>query len=122
MIGIIGLDTRFAKPPGHIRNPATFAYPVRYAVVAGAITPQRVVIEADPALLEPFLDAAPRPGTSGLPGDHTACGFLVLFPGRTGVGGVGAGPRLQPAAGAAGGADDRTAAARRHPDRARGSP
>lgn len=78
MIGIIGLDTRFAKPPGHIRNPATFAYPVRYAVVAGA-TPQRVVIEADPALLEPFLDAARGLERQGCRAITTACGFLVLF-------------------------------------------
>lgn len=78
MIGIIGLDTRFAKPVGHVRNPATFAYPVRYAVVAGA-TPRRVVIEADPELLAPFLDAARDLERQGCRGITTACGFLVLF-------------------------------------------
>ncbi len=63
VIGVLCLETTFTKIPGHIRNPATFGFPVRYQVVTGA-TPERVVSQGDPALLEPIT---------------TGCGFLVLF-------------------------------------------
>ena len=56
-IGIIGLDTTFTKIPGHIRNRTTFDFPVVYRVVEGA-TAERVVKQADPTLLQPFVRAA----------------------------------------------------------------
>jgi len=77
-IGVIGLDTSFTKIPGHIRNPATFGFPVAYEVVAGA-TAERVVTRADPTLLEPFVEAARRLESRGVGAITTACGFLVLF-------------------------------------------
>ena len=45
ILGVVMLDTRFPRLPGDIGNPATFAFPVRYSVVAGA-SPSRVVIAA----------------------------------------------------------------------------
>jgi hypothetical protein len=77
-IGVIGLDTTFTKIPGHIRNPATFDFPVRYEVVPGA-TAARVVTQADPTLLGPFVDAARRLEAQGVGAITTGCGFLVLF-------------------------------------------
>ena len=77
-IGVIGLDTSFTKIPGHIRNRSTFGFPVVYEVVPGA-TAERVVTQADPTLLEPFVAAARKLAAQGVGAITTACGFLVLF-------------------------------------------
>ena len=77
-IGVICLETAFTKIPGHIRNPATFDFPVRYRPVAGA-TPDRVVNQRDPALLEPFCQAARELEAEGVAAITSGCGFLVLF-------------------------------------------
>ncbi|SBT44265.1 aspartate/glutamate racemase family protein [Micromonospora narathiwatensis] len=77
-IGVLCLQTSFDKIPGHIRNPATFDFPVVYRVVEGA-TPRRLVREADPTLLEPFVTAARDLQAAGVAGITGACGFLVLF-------------------------------------------
>jgi hypothetical protein len=77
-IGVLCLETSFTKIPGHIRNPTTFDFPVVYQVVAGA-TPERVVSQADPRLLEPFIDAARELEALGVAAITGACGFLVLF-------------------------------------------
>jgi hypothetical protein len=77
-IGVLCLDTSFTKVPGHIRNPATFHFPVIYKVVEGA-TPERVVSRADPRLLEPFINAAQELEAEGAAAITSACGFLVLF-------------------------------------------
>lgn len=77
-IGVLCLETAFTKVPGHIRNPGTFGFPVRYRVVTGA-TPERVVSQGDPALLEPFISAARDLQASGVAAITTGCGFLVLF-------------------------------------------
>jgi hypothetical protein len=78
MIGVIGLDTTYTKIPGHIRNPATFGFPVVCKVVRGA-TAERVVRDADPALLRPFIDAARSLEAEGAVAITSACGFLALF-------------------------------------------
>ncbi|MFJ6200118.1 aspartate/glutamate racemase family protein [Micromonospora sp. NPDC092111] len=77
-IGVLCLETTFDKIPGHIRNPATFDFPVVYRVVEGA-TPQRLVREADPTLLDPFIRAARDLQAAGVAAITGACGFLVLF-------------------------------------------
>ncbi|MGH3760772.1 aspartate/glutamate racemase family protein [Actinophytocola sp.] len=77
-IGVLCLDTAFTKIPGHIRNPTTFDFPVRYQVVPGA-TAERVVSEADPSLLDPFIDAARGLEAAGVAAITGACGFLVIF-------------------------------------------
>ncbi|MEU6999760.1 aspartate/glutamate racemase family protein [Nonomuraea sp. NPDC046570] len=78
MIGVLCLETSFTKIPGHIRNPATFGFPVTYKVVEGA-TPERVVTQADPRLLDPFIEAAQELEGRGVVAITGACGFLVLF-------------------------------------------
>lgn len=77
-IGVLCLDTAFTKIPGHIRNRATFDFPVIYQVVHGA-TPQRMVTEADPTLLEPFIIAAKELEAQGAAAITSGCGFLVIF-------------------------------------------
>jgi hypothetical protein len=77
-IGVLCLETAFTKIPGHIRNPATFDFPVVYRVVTGA-TPERVVSQADPALLMPFITAARELQADGVAAITSGCGFLVLF-------------------------------------------
>lgn len=77
-IGVLCLDTAFDKIPGHIRNRTTFDFPVRYQVVTGA-TPERVVSQADPRLLEPFIQAAKELEAAGVAAITGACGFLVIF-------------------------------------------
>ncbi len=72
------LDTRFPRVVGDIGNPATFDFPVRYRTVRGA-SPQRVVRERDPALLQPFIDAGRALIGAGATAITTSCGFLVLF-------------------------------------------
>jgi hypothetical protein len=59
MLGILMLQTRFPRPPGDVGHPASFDFPVRYRVVAGA-DPARVVRGRDAALVDPFIAAAQR--------------------------------------------------------------
>lgn len=77
-IGVLCLDTSFTKIPGHIRNRTTFDFPVTYKVVEGA-TAERVVSQADPRLLEPFVRAARELEAEGVAAITGACGFLVIF-------------------------------------------
>lgn len=77
-VGIIMLDTAFPRIPGDIGNAATFSFPVRYEVVKGA-SPQRVVKDADPRLIEPFIAAARSLQKEGVKFIATSCGFLALF-------------------------------------------
>ena len=77
-LGVLMLDTRFPRPLGDVGNPASFDFPVRYAVVQGA-SPQRVVLEQAAGLLPPFIDAAQALIAQGCIGITTTCGFLVRF-------------------------------------------
>ena len=77
-LGVLMLDTRFPRVPGDVGNPASFAIPVKHRVVAGA-SPQRVVRDGDPSLLQPFVDAAKQLVHEGARAITTSCGFLVQF-------------------------------------------
>jgi hypothetical protein len=77
-LGVLMLDTRFPRVPGDIGHAASMPFPVRYRVVRGA-SPKRVVLERDPALLRPFVDAARALVDDGVTAITTSCGFLVLF-------------------------------------------
>lgn len=77
-IGILMLDTVFPRIPGDVGNATTFSFPVRYKVIKGA-SPQRVVKEADPTLLLPFIDAARELEAEGVRAITTSCGFLAIF-------------------------------------------
>ena len=77
-IGVLCLETSYDKIPGHIRNPATFGFPVLYQVVRGA-TPERVVRRGDQSLVEPFAEAARALQARGAAAITSGCGFLALF-------------------------------------------
>jgi hypothetical protein len=77
-LGILMLDTRFPRPLGDVGHRASWAMPVAYLTVRGA-SPQRVVQQGDPALLQPFIDAARSLVQRGATAITTSCGFLVQF-------------------------------------------
>jgi len=77
-IGVLMLDTRFQRLPGDIGNARSWSVPVQFRVVRGA-SPRRVIEEADPALLQPFIEAAQELIALGVRGIATSCGFLALF-------------------------------------------
>ena len=77
-LGLLVLDTRFPRLPGDAGRADSYRMPVRSRVVQGA-SPQRVVLEADPALLQPFVDAARALVDEGAVAITTSCGFLVRW-------------------------------------------
>lgn len=77
VIGVIALQSGFPKPGGHIRNPASFDFPVLYNLVQGA-TIQRLIAQRDPALLQPFIEAARQLEGAGVKAITGSCGFLAL--------------------------------------------
>ena len=76
--GIIMLETVFPRIPGDVGNPHTFSFPVLHQVVKGA-NPTRVVKDADPLLLQLFIDAAGDLERKGVKAIATSCGFLAVF-------------------------------------------
>ncbi|WP_341667007.1 aspartate/glutamate racemase family protein [Alcaligenes sp. SDU_A2] len=77
-LGVISLDSRFPKPPNHIKHAASFDFPILYKTVKGA-TVARLIKERDPALLAPFLDAARELEQEGVKAITGSCGFLALY-------------------------------------------
>ena len=77
-LGVLALETYYGKLPGHIRNASTFRFPLIYRVIKGA-TAKRVVDEADPELLNPFIEGARELEQEGVMAITGSCGFLALF-------------------------------------------
>jgi hypothetical protein len=77
-IGILMLDTRFARIPGDVGNALTWPFPVLYRVVGGA-TPERVVLDGARGLLPELVAAAQELVALGAEAITTSCGFLSLF-------------------------------------------
>lgn len=80
-LGVLMLDTRFPRPPGDVGNPDTYAragIPVRFVTVQGA-SPRKIVQEADPSFLQPFVDAAVALAAEGASMISTSCGFLAKY-------------------------------------------
>jgi hypothetical protein len=78
MLGVLMLQTRFPRPPGDIGQPASFAFPVRYRVVAGAF-PAAVVRGGDAAVIAPFIAAGAQLVQEGARALTTSCGFLARW-------------------------------------------
>ncbi len=76
-LGILMLDTRFPRVPGDVGNPATWPFPVRYAVVRDA-SPERVVRGNARGLVDAFAAAGRALASEGAAGIITTCGFLAL--------------------------------------------
>ena len=77
-LGILMLETTFPRIKGDIGNSATFDFPVQYRVVKNASV-ERLVIQADKALIQPFIDAGEAIIREGAVAIATSCGFLALF-------------------------------------------
>ena len=77
-IGVLCLESYFAKPPGHVKNAQTFDFPVTYKIIEGATT-KGIVEDPDPALIEPFVEAARELEREGVKAITGSCGFLALF-------------------------------------------
>ncbi len=76
-LGILTLDSKFARIPGDVGNATTYDFPVAYKIIKGATGPR--VLGGDRRLLEPFLDAARELEEMGCRAITTSCGFLALF-------------------------------------------
>jgi Asp/Glu/hydantoin racemase len=77
-LGILMLETRFARIPGDMGNAGTWPFPVLYRVVKGA-DPKRVVLNKAAGLLPNFIEAAQELVSLGAEAITTNCGFLSLF-------------------------------------------
>ncbi len=77
-IGVLCLDSRFPKPPGHIKNPSGLSFPVLYETVKGA-TVAKLVNQPSADFIAPFLKAAKRLEAEGVRAITGSCGFLALF-------------------------------------------
>jgi Asp/Glu/hydantoin racemase len=77
-LGILMLETRFARIPGDMGNAGTWPFPVLYRVVKGA-DPKRVVLNNAAGLLPNFIEAAQELVSLGAEAITTNCGFLSLF-------------------------------------------
>lgn len=77
-LGILMLDTKFPRIPGDVGNEHSFSFEIIKKVITGA-DPKRVVVEADPMLLEPFIHAAKELEQEGAAAITTSCGFLAMF-------------------------------------------
>ena len=77
-IGVLCLDSRFPKLPGHIKNPSAFSFPVLYETVQGA-TVAELIKRPSPEFIAPFIDAARRLEANGVRAITGSCGFLALF-------------------------------------------
>jgi hypothetical protein len=77
-LGLLMLDTAFPRLPGDVGHLASWRLPVLARVVPGA-GPRQVVQAGDPALLQPFIDAARALAAQGVAAITTSCGFLVRW-------------------------------------------
>jgi Asp/Glu/hydantoin racemase len=78
MLGILTLATSFPRIAGDAGSPATFAFPVRIALVPDASV-DAVVHRRDPAMLPAFIAAGRTLADEGCIGIATTCGFLARW-------------------------------------------
>lgn len=77
-LGVMQLDTKFERIPGDIGNVASYDFPAKVKIVSGASV-QRVVIDGDPTLVDPFMAAAKELEAEGACAVTTSCGFMAPF-------------------------------------------
>lgn len=77
-VGILMLEARFPRIPGDMGNALTWPFPVHFRVVRGA-SPDLVVRQGAPGLLDAFVAAARDLVADGVDGITTNCGFLSLM-------------------------------------------
>ena len=77
-IGILCLDTHFAKPPGHIRCSESLPFPTVKRIVRGT-TIRELLERPSIEFFSPFLDAARELEAQGCAAITGSCGFMALF-------------------------------------------
>ncbi|WP_298034104.1 aspartate/glutamate racemase family protein [uncultured Desulfovibrio sp.] len=77
-VGILCLESRFAKPKGHVRNPLTFDFPTVQRLIRGVDIP-RLLFHPTDDLLEPFVRAARELEDDGVRAITGSCGFMARF-------------------------------------------
>ncbi len=77
-IGVLCLDSRFPKPPGHIKNPSGLNFPVLYETITGA-TVRKLLDGPPPDFVDLFIDAARMLESEGVRAITGSCGFLALY-------------------------------------------
>lgn len=77
-VGIICLESHFAKPKGHLRNHYTFNFPTVHKVLKNIDIP-RLLFNPTPDLLEPFIQAAKDLEAEGVKAITGSCGFMARF-------------------------------------------
>ena len=77
-IGVLCLESYFAKPPGHVKHAQTFDFPVAYKVIEGATT-KKIVDAPGSDLIGPFVEAARELEREGVKAITGSCGFLALY-------------------------------------------
>ena len=77
-IGILMLDTHFPRVSGDIGNATSFRFPVAYRIVKEANS-SNVVLNPDPKIIEPFINAARELEAEGCRCVVTSCGFMAIF-------------------------------------------
>ena len=78
-VGMISLDSRFPKPPGHIKNPGSLSFPVLYSPRVKGVTVARLLREPGEKVLELCLDAVRYLEDEGAGAITGSCGFLALY-------------------------------------------
>ena len=77
-VGILMLEAQFPRIPGDMGNAQTWPFPVHYRVVRGA-SPDLVVRQGAPGLIDAFIAAGRELIDMGVSGITTNCGFLSLY-------------------------------------------
>ncbi|MEM8554840.1 MAG: aspartate/glutamate racemase family protein [Pseudomonadota bacterium] len=77
-IGVLSLDSKFPKPPGHIKNPSSLPFTTSYEILEGLTVPA-LLNDPSPDMIAPLIAAARRLEKSGVKAITGSCGFLALF-------------------------------------------
>lgn len=77
-VGVLLFETSFARIPGDMGNATTWEFPVLYKVVPGA-NAQRLIVENDESLLDPYVAAARELERDGVRAIAGGCGFLAKY-------------------------------------------
>ncbi len=78
-IGVVALDSRFPKPPGHIKNPRSPPFPVLYSSTVKGATVARLLRQPNDEMRTLFVEAAVELEREGAAAITGSCGFMALF-------------------------------------------
>lgn len=77
-IGVLCLESYFPKPPGHIRNPLSFSFPIVCHVLKG-IDVEKMLFAPESGLASRLIAGAQQLEKDGVKAIIGSCGFMALF-------------------------------------------